>query len=316
MSDNQTVETGTTGEQEDSDDGSSESIAELSDEELLAALGEATPESDTATGNPPPEQGKTDLAPPASPAAPATDPPFVKAEELPAKPTDEEYEQIKLRLENQRKFLERRSQEVGELRKQNKNLIAQLQAKATELELDNPREAARYDRAIEEATDRDRHLAEQQSEAVRLHEAVTIVPKYVTPEEFNIEDMVLELKEDGVINPEFIERFKQNPYKTQYPETLIHLAKRAHYGKHLRTLIPLTKALYEENQKLKGKVKTKGEDVMRGIQKAVKSAPALTTNGSAADTASSNGSMSAVDDPSLLSDAELEAFLKRAGSNG
>lgn len=310
-----TVDTGTIGADEAGDDDQApDQIADLSDEELEAAIsGKSIPSDDSdANDLPQPEQGVVnDPATPPSGDTPP-DPKFVKPEELPKQPTPEEYEQIKNRLEEQRKFLDRRSQEIGELRKQKSDLIAQLQAKAAELEYDNPREAARYDRAIEEARQSEQRLATQQLEAQRLHEAVTIVPKYVKPEEFSIEDMILELKEDGVTNADFIERFKENPYKTQYPETLIHLAKRAHYGKHLRTLVPLMRNMHEENQRLKEQIKNKGEQVMRGIKKAVNSAPPITTNGSA--TANSNKAK-ASEDPSLLSDAELEAYLKQAGQD-
>lgn len=310
MNEENTVDTGTT--EDETDDESQDDVSSLSDSDLAALIeGEKQPDDEKAGNQPQP--AKKDEPNEARPTEPekvtdkqADKPAFVDPNALPAQPTQEEFEKLKQRLQAQANFLDRRSQEIGELRKQNRELVARLQREAEEIQDDNPRLAVRYDRAIEDAQRREQQLASEQAQAQRERESLELVPKYVPQEEFDVEAMRLELKEDN-LPEDFISDFVKNPHAACFPETLIHLAKRAHYGKHLRAIVPIVQALKAENDQLKAQIKTKGEKVVRGIQQAAKAKPVLTAHDSAAD---QNGRAPSVDF-SAMSDAELKAFLEQ-----
>ncbi len=301
MTETETVE-GTTGGSDDD----SVSVEGMTDLEIQTLL-EDSPVSAPPVTDPDPKQDdkqKTEAAPPAE--KPKDDPKFVDPAALPKVPTPEEYEDLKKQLASQREFLARRSNELGTLRKEKKSLIAQLRAKATEIEDEDPRRAAALDRAAEDQERITQQLEQEEAETVRIQQNLEVVPRYVKPDEWDVEAMCFEMKEDGVA-PNIIETFRANPYASAAGTELIHLGKRAFYGKHLRQLVPITKGLYDRVKELEAQLSTKGADTLRGVKRAMKSPPQLTAASSATEAPNRQPSV----DPSTMSDAELEALINR-----
>jgi hypothetical protein len=273
------------------------SLEEATDAELDAFLeqadkGKASEEIVEETTSESNEPGKTEAE---------------KQTETPQKTVDaNEHAALQAKLKQVQLYADRRSTEIGELRKQNKELLAQLQQSAEETELSNPREAAKIDRAIEAVQAKDSQLAEEEATLHRTKQAMEIVPNYVKPEEMDLAAIKQELLDDGLEVP-LVDKFISNIYESAYPETIIHLAKRAHYAKALRQIVPIAKQLYEDNQKLTEQLKKRGGDVLKGVQKELNKVAPITT----ATSASNSLDRSAVVDPSSMSDAEIEEYLKK-----
>lgn len=226
-------------------------------------------------------------------------------QEAPQAPSVEELEAVKARLAQAEKYAKQRGTEIGELRKALRESIAEKDAQARDLEMDNPREAARLDRVIDAEKVKEFRLQQEEERLARVHDAYQTVPRYVKPEEMDVEAIRAELLQDG-LQPEWVTQFMPNMFEQALPETIIHLAKRAYYGKIIRALVPELQKRDARIAELESKSRGKGENILSGIKKAASSPPPLTTASSASQAPGRSPSV----DPSKMSDAELDEYLK------
>jgi hypothetical protein len=285
---------------ESSDDGLVE-IFEASDEDLDAFIqadqgseAEESPAHPQEVSTPAPEVEAT----PEQPKAEETE------QSPPPAPSVEELEAVKARLAQAEKYAKQRGTEIGELRKALRESIAEKDAQARDLEMDNPREAARLDRVIDAEKVKEFRLQQEEERLARVHDAYQTVPRYVKPEEMDVEAIRAELLQDG-LQPEWVTQFMPNMFEQALPETIIHLAKRAYYGKIIRALVPELQKRDARIAELESKSRGKGENILSGIKKAASSPPPLTTASSASQAPGRSPSV----DPSKMSDAELEEYL-------
>lgn len=256
------------------------------------------------------------LSAPSEPAPAVEEAPQPAKEEQPApeQPKEEPKAQIpsveewKQGFQTQLGVLKQRSTEIEGRRSENQRVIAQLRAQAEEVAAHDPREAAKIDRAIEAAQAEERRMQAELGKVSNLSEAMALIPKHLSPQEFDPEAIRQELVEDGMPK-HFIDMFMQDMLSAAYPETIVHLAKRAFRSKILRQIVPEAIRLKKENAQLRAQLSGKGEQVVRGIQNALKSTSTLTAKTSASNSPGTSPNTN----PSTWSDAELEAFLtKRA----
>lgn len=226
-------------------------------------------------------------------------------QEAPKAPSVEELEAVKARLAQAEKYAKQRGTEIGELRKALRESIAERASQAKDLEMDNPREAARLDREIDEDRAKEYKLQQEEERLARVHDAYQTVPRYVKPEEMDVEAIRAELLQDG-LQPEWVGQFIPNMFEQALPETLIHLAKRAYYGKIIRALVPELQKRDARIAELENKSRGKSENILSGIKKAASSPPPLVTSSSATQ-ASGRAPSIPLDQ---MTDAELDSYLK------
>lgn len=297
MSESVTVDAGPT----EGGDDDQVSVEEATSEEIKAALADAIKEEESET-DPQPEAEPVESKTRTEPAK--LEPP---KEDKPAEPVrDVAAENAKLRaqLKQSEEFSKGRSQEIGELRKTVRLLVAEKEARAKEIEVDNPREAMKLDMQVEKLRAEDQELASEEQNISRFREAMEIIPRFLKPEEMDIEAIKAELLEDG-LPLKFVEEFATNPIMKTSPDTFIHLSKRAMYGKALRVIIPQLQAVMKERDELKARIGKTGESVVKGIKGALNRPAPVTASSSAADSQDRDP----VIDPTTMTDAEIKAYL-------
>lgn len=216
------------------------------------------------------------------------------------KAMESEREKLLERLRHKEQFIQRRSQEIGTLRKNLKDATEQLKSGLEAKYLDNPVQATEDVLKIKENESKERDLAIGQAELVKRHHAESLVAAFLPAAAFDVDAMVEALKEDG-IDPEYLGRFRADPYQAATPDSLIHLAKRAQAQKTLAQVTNYARHLYEENERLKNKT---GE-VMRKVDKAARTPMAITSAAPASSEVDPNIPVH------LLSDEQLDSFLAK-----
>ena len=235
------------------------------------------------------------------------------AEESPRGETKEEAStriaQLEAQLAQTQKYVKQRGNEIGELRKQARDLILEKEALARELENDNPREAARLDRVIEVEKVKEYKLQQEEERLSRVEQAYDIVPRYINADEMDVGAIRQELLDDNLPQDWIDNTFIPNMFELAPPETIVHLAKRAIYGKAIKYLVPALQERDARIAQLEAQVRGKGENLLNGLKRAASTPPPLTTSSSVSDNSNRSPSI----DPSKMSDAELDEFLKRNG---
>lgn len=298
MSESVTVDAGPT----EGGDDNQVSVEEATHDEIKSALAEAMASEESET-DPQPEQAEpVEKQKRTEPAK--LDPPKEEKQAEPARDFAAENAKLRAQLKQSEDFSKRRSTELGEARKEIKQLLADRIARAKDVEVDNPREAARLDREVEQLRQKDQALESEEDQVAQMREAMEILPRFLKPEEMDIAAIKQELLEDG-LPADYVEQFAQNPIMRTRPDTLIHLTKRALYGKALRQIIPQLQAVTQERDELKAKLGKAGENVVNGIKGALKKPAPVTASSSAADSSDREPDL----DPTKMSDAEIKAYL-------
>lgn len=294
-------------------------VAEATDEELQGFLdapdtedsveetSEVTPSPEAPT-EPQPETGEKPTEPqqtaPQTPPTPVTQP---TAEELQA-----QNERLKAQLAEKEKFIQRRSTEIGELRKQVRDYAARLDAAAEEAEAAGDiRKVTELSLKKQEAERKEEELRGEQTRLDNAAQAHALLPKYLSPEEFDPQAIGVELSEMN-LPPAAVQQIVADPHSSMYPETLIFASRMAYYGKHLRSIVPKFQQLQQENAQLKEQLRNKPNEVLKGVTKALKTTQTVNATASA----SSRPNRTPVVNPANLSDADLEALLQGDGING
>lgn len=209
----------------------------------------------------------------------------------------------------QEKFIQRRSTEIGELRRQLKEAKAQLQSNLDERFHESPSEAMED---VDKLKTIDSHLqALDKEEAQERHVATaqSVVAKNIDLSSVDMNEVIETLVSDGINDKEFLEEFAKNPWGLSHGETLVQLFKRTQERKEgvkakevISKLLPLAKQLFEENKKLK----SKPEQILKNLSKNIKSSASI--NGSTGNAASKKSFADI--DVTKLKDDELDELLK------
>ena len=288
---------------------------EVEDADLEAFL-QAEMESESGLNQSDPETSETE-----TPAKEAAQTPEKEQDLDPNAPlTRAEFNALLDRLNKQEKkvdgqeiLIQRRTSELGEQKKQLKQIAITLKEKFNEA-LENGSQAEALDirdkqKQAEEA------LAQVNSEEtalVRRSEAQKLVLSHVPEDQFDIEGMAECLARDG-IPPQYIEQFKADPIgfvsdgDASPGLTLVHVAKRAQAEGMLKKLYPIARSLAEEVKRLKG---SQG-DVLKKVQQVARQTPQISASG-AKPTKLNRASSLDESQIANLTDAELDEFLSNA----
>ena len=213
-------------------------------------------------------------------------------------------EQLKQRLAQSEQWSKQRSTEIGQLRKEKRELQNQLKQALSDEHL-APQDVVDLKLQLREAEKEEQQLNAEEAALQSVTRNQAVVHNNVPPEDWNIDAMVRTLQADG-ISPEYIHSFAENPYASADGLTLIQLAKRAKAEDGLRALAVYTKKLMDENKALKDKPK----QVLSNVEKNLKRPASLTSaNGGSGSTRGLTADPSQIP---ALSDADLEALLEGA----
>lgn len=211
-------------------------------------------------------------------------------------------EQLRAALEKQSLAWQRRSTEIGELRRALREANEKLAQGLNDDFLENPERAV--DRKLQIRTN-EQHLQQLDQEEAGLNsrtQSIHTVANYVPEEEFDVSAMASALQRDGV-NSQVIQQFVQDPYSQTNGVTLVQLAKRAHAEKLLTHVYQYARNLEQQIQELKNKP----EQVLKNIERTTQARPMTAANGGSAQRSLSDASVR-VDQ---MSDAELDELIRK-----
>lgn len=284
-------------------------VEEMTDEQLEAAINPpetpaektpSVPQEEEKAETPP---NTTETAEPSKEVKKEVAPESKPPEEEIVQITKSEWEKTQKRIEDKEKFIQRQAQEVGQRRKSEEQLRAEiftLEQKLVEKQYE-PLEA----RAIQKELDvREAQLGE--AELSKRFEANRNTVKAFVPElEAYIDDVVAILKEDGQPE-EAIRAFRENPY-SEHPGVIVNLTKRAELARTLRNKDAEIASLKAENAALKAKP----QEVVKKIEQALKQPTAMTNDSGQATSVKASIDESQIP---LLSDAELDRAIKESSA--
>lgn len=228
----------------------------------------------------------------------------VKKEDL-EKFFKEQLQALTKKVDGQELLLKRRTSDLAEVKKQLREFIEQNTQNLDEQWLESPTQAYARARQVEMAQQKLQETEAEEQALTNAHQAQVLLEHHVGKDNLDMEAIAQSLAEDGMPQ-EFVKTFMTNPYQAALPETLIQLAKRASAEKKVREMeqalsqiVPYTKQLLEERKQLP-------QNVLKNVSSALRQAPQVT--GSAGGTGQAAKGRAV--DPSLMSDSELEEFLK------
>jgi hypothetical protein len=272
------------------------SLHEASDEDLQAFLD--APEA--------PEQAQVgqSQADPEAKTEQKNDAPKEEPKKPDAQVSREDYEALRKRVEGQELLLKRRTSDLADVKRQLRDFIEKNTQNLDEQWLESPTQAYAKARQVEMAQQKLQETEAEEQALTNAHQAQVLLEHHVGQDNYDVEAIAQSLIDDGMPQ-EFVQGFVQNPYQAALPETLIQLAKRASAEKKVRAmeqalqqLVPYTKQLLEERKQLP-------QNVLKNVSSALRQSPQVT-----AAAGGTGQSASRTVDPSLMSDSELEQFLK------
>lgn len=212
-------------------------------------------------------------------------------------------------------FIQRRGTELGALRQQLaaretelKTLRQQLENGLEDQSRENPLQAMKDQKKIEQIDSELEGLNKTGSRAQNIVEAQTFYLRNVDTEKVSFDDIAEMLKSDGV-DEQYVAAFKANPWEWTTPEALVQMGKRTEERRlyieaddNRRVLAKYVMHLKAENEKLRGKPR----QVLAQVQKHLNKPQAMT----AAQSASPKTVRDL--DPTKMSTQELDLALKQA----
>lgn len=272
-------------------------LHEASDEDLNAFL-EGANEPETA---PVPEQPQADPG----------DKKETKSEQPEQEPevepniSKQDFERMQKQLDGMELLIKRRTSELAEVKKQLRDFVDKTQQNLDEQWLESPTQAYANMRKIEMAQEQLKQAEAEEQALTNTHQAQVLLAHHVGADNFDVEAIGQSLLSDG-LPEEFVQTFVTNPYQAALPETLIQLSKRAVAEKKVRELEAALQQIVPYTQKLLEEKKAAPQNVLKNVSSALRQSPQIT--GSAGGTGQPTGGR--VVEPSLMSDVELEEFLK------
>lgn len=285
-----------------------QSILDATDEELEAILNPQAQTAETVNDEEQTQEGEAleaseDVEESAEPEAQGDDKTQTNLQEASA----QEHAKLQARLEQQERFIQQLKSENGELRKEKRERIKQLEAEASELYHEDLGAARKREREAEKIEKELEQLDATEQAQVWRHQQQVIVANSLRPEEIDIPNAAQMLREDG-LPPETVAKFEQDPLSVASGGEIVSIMKRNFDRRLLAAVVPRAKELFEENQQLKKQLESNSTNVLSGVQKALKQQPAITSRGGSA----TSGSKQAPTDFTKMTDSELEAFLSNA----
>lgn len=234
-----------------------------------------------------------------------SDAPPAEQQKPPAIVSREDYEALRKRVEGQELLLKRRTSDLADVKRQLREFITQNTQNLDEQWLESPTQAYAKARQVEMAQQKLQEAEAEEEALTNAHQAQVLLAHHVGQDNVDMEAIAQSLTEDGM-PPEFVQTFMNNPYQAALPETLIQLAKRASAEKKVRAmeqalqqLVPYTKQLLEERKQVP-------QNVLKNVSSALRQSPQVTAAAGGTGQISGNRAV----EPSLMSDSELEQFLK------
>lgn len=267
---------------------------EAADEDLEAFLANATEEDPTEAPEevaaPEPEQKEK--------------PELPEPQKDPAAVSREEFEKLAKQLQGQELLIKRRTSEIGELKKH----VAQFKFEKEQLVDEqwqvDPKQAYKTQQQIDQAANALTNLQAEEETIVTASQTQQLLATHIGPE-VDFVSMVESLRSDGMPE-EYIQQFINNPYTSMLPETALQLAKRGSAEKKARELESYLYQVVPLLQNLMQQQKQTPNDVAKNIANTLRQSPSITA--SSGGTGQSSKPRTA--DPTLMSDVELEEFLR------
>lgn len=233
-----------------------------------------------------------------------------KAEEPKEAPEDpnaqvsrKDYEALLKRLDGLELLNKRRTSDLAVVKQQLRTFLEQNQ-NLDDQWLESPTQAYAKARQVEMAQQKLQEVEAQEQALTNEHQAQVLLAHHVG-EQLDIEAIGQSLASDGMPE-EFVHAFLGNPYQAALPETLIQLAKRASAEKKVRELESALQQIVPYTQKLLEERKSAPQNVLKNVSTALRQSPQVTA--SAGGTGQLGGNRAV--DPALMSDQELQEFLK------
>jgi|694.fasta_scaffold14037_9 hypothetical protein len=233
-----------------------------------------------------------------------------KAEEPKEEPVDpnsqvskKDYEALLKRLDGLELLNKRRTSDLAVVKQQLRAFIEQ-NNNLDEQWLESPTQAYAKARQVEMAQQKLQEAEAEEQQLTNEHQAQVLLAHHIG-EQLDIEAIGQSLMSDGM--PEgFVASFLENPYRGALPETLIQLAKRATAEKKVRELESTLQQIVPYTQKLLEERKTAPQNVLKNVSTAMRQAPQVTASAGGTGQFGANRNV----DPALMSDQELQEFLK------
>lgn len=283
-------------------------LEEASMEDLDAYLANPEPESETKEQ---PKQAQQEEVQASTEEEEVQADDDTEPEEQPPRgmPTREEFDKNKRQLEGLELVVRRRTSEIGEIKKQLRDLIQQKKEGLEDRYVENPVKATDDLLDIKRAEARLQEVEQEEAHIGAHVETQRVVLKHVDFDQTPI-DVIAEVFRDDGIPESTISAYMQNPWAIP-ATTTIQAAKRAlekrgriEAEKYLRAALTEIKKLREQNSKLKT-----GSDVVKGIEAAARKGLSMDArSGGAAETSSEVDTNKPL---SEMSDAELNLLLKK-----
>lgn len=204
-------------------------------------------------------------------------------------------------LEQKEAFIQRRNNELGQSRRELAEANAYLKKLISEDSFESPAHAAEAVIQLRENQKELEAIETEQQQTQYLDQWHGTVRRFVDPRQVHIDDAVEILREHQV-DSGTIENFRRDPARAAGPLEAVYLFEAAKWRKTAKSLVSYVQKLQGDLEKSKGKP----EQVLRSVDKALRSSPQIT--GSAG--ASSSRKSGKDTDITKWSDAELSEFLK------
>lgn len=218
-----------------------------------------------------------------------------------------ENQKLRAQMEAQRLFIERRSTEYGELRKQNQHYIAQLNEGLEDILVENPVEGHRRLLQIQKLEEQNEQIDKTNLTMVQKFQAQKVVLDHLKPDEWDLEGMSKALEADK-IDPNYVQAFRRDPLGVARPETIIQLARRVKAESLLSRLVTHTKTLMKEKESLEKRLKSAPTDIARRIDEIGKRPPQVMSK--AGKTTKARPVDARAEDISNWSNEQIEEFLQ------
>lgn len=230
--------------------------------------------------------------------------------EQPSQPTvdvetqrKQELEQLQARLQAKDRYIDKRNWEIGQLRKELKQVRAELKKGIEEKMVESPSDAIEEIQKITKIDEALSDLDAEQQQLEHTHATERAVAERLPITREIMQGMAEVLYQDG-INPGFIQQFAQNPYAHATASELVHLAKRAELLNHNRALAQYAKQLQGKLQE----AEKKPQKIVQQLSQSTARKPGI--DGSVSGMSNATSRKVSVSDVASLSDEQLAELSK------
>lgn len=189
-------------------------------------------------------------------------------------------EKLERQQQKDQEFINRRNTEIGQLRKQLAEALAEGQSNLESKFYENPKEALELAESLKEVKGAMASLDKEEAVLRHVQETHELIAASIDPSSIDPDALVAVLKADGLDDGQ-IKQFMEQPYlSVRHGETLVQLLRRADAHKRLaktettlNQLVAYTEKLLEENAKLKAKP----GNFLNKVNEALKVSPPMAT---------------------------------------